>query len=259
MRNLTRLVWSLVFLCLAVGGVGYGETIIVRADAWPPFNDDPASSQPGYAVEVLKAIYEPLGYTIDYQTQPWNRAIADCLEGKADAIIGASPSDGAGCLFPTEPMGMQENEYYVMKGQAWTYQGPESLKQIRIGVADGYSYDDGGPLDEYIKNGQPPAVQAVTGDTPLQSNIQKLQAGRIDALIECQAVMAWTLKSMGLTGGEIVGAGSACPPSALYIGFSPTKEPGKNLVPAFDEGLRKLRASGELKTILAKYDVTDWK
>jgi polar amino acid transport system substrate-binding protein len=63
---------SLSMLC----SLAKADTISIRADLWCPFNCDPSGAKPGYMIEIAKAVFEPLGHKIDYQTLNWARAIA---------------------------------------------------------------------------------------------------------------------------------------------------------------------------------------
>jgi len=53
-----------------------------------PYNGDPASDRPGYCIEVIKAVFEPEGYTIDYQTLAWTRDVADVVPLMLAGVIG---------------------------------------------------------------------------------------------------------------------------------------------------------------------------
>ena len=235
------------------------ETITVRADAWPPFNGDPADAQPGYVIEVLKAVFEPQGITIDYQTMPWTRTLAEVRAGKFDGAIGASGEETQGMIVPGEPIGMIDNSLYVKKGSTWKYQGVDSLKSVKLGCIDEYDYTVP-ELNAYIKaNKASGQVQAMTGDDALQKNIQKLLAGRVDVLVENRPVMAWTVKTMGVNADDIVDAGSLGNSTAAYLAFSGAKPTSKKYADMLDAGIAKLRASGDLKKILDKYGVKDWK
>lgn len=234
----------------------FAGAIQVRADAWPPYNAEPNSEKPGYAVEILKAIFPD--DTINYQIMPWQRAIADVTEGKIDCIIGASLTDAPGCIFPEEPVGVMKNTFFVKKGSSWKFDGLDSIKSVKLGAVKGYAYDEGA-LDEYIKSGTAPAVQAVAGDNPLEGNIKKLLAGRIDVVVENEPVMIWSLKQMSVPQGDVISAGTLAKPSNLFIAFAPTKPESKARAEQFSAKLKELRASGELKKILDKYEVTDWK
>jgi len=235
------------------------DVLAVRADPWPPFNDEPGSALPGYAVEVMKAVFEPLGHTIDYQKQPWSRALADIASGKNDAIIGAASEECPTCVLPKESIAMIDNYFYVKKGNPWKYQNLDSLKSVKIGTVDEYDYG----VEEFNKyveaNKTTPAVQPMTGDDALQKNLQKLLAGRIDATVECKSVVAWTLKKMQVAEDSLAEAGMLGEPTEAFIAFAPGKPNSQKYADAFDQGMQKLRASGELQKILDKYGVEDWK
>jgi polar amino acid transport system substrate-binding protein len=250
----------LFFIGMAATAAGVcADTIRVRADVWAPYNNDPVSFKPGYVVEMLNAIFKPLGHTIDYQTMAWTRAVEEMMSGEADVIIGAAHADAPNALFAAETMGTVKNMFWVSKGGIWQYSGADSLRSVRLGVIAGYTYDDGGPIDAYIKKASDPEVQVMTGDGALERNIKKLQAGRIDTFIENEITVLDTLKQMGLAADELAAAGKADEIKDLFLAFTPNKEETKKYAQIWDDGVKQLRASGELKKILDRYSVNDWK
>jgi polar amino acid transport system substrate-binding protein len=54
-------------------------------------------------------------------------------------------------------------------------------------------------------------------------------------------------------------AGTFGAPSKIYIAFSPANHKSKEYARILSEGIVSLRASGELKEILGKYGLDDWK
>ncbi|MEI8012112.1 MAG: transporter substrate-binding domain-containing protein [Candidatus Omnitrophota bacterium] len=254
-----KFLFALLFCSvMAFGTAAFADTITVRADSWPPYNADPAADHPGYVVEILKAIYTPLGHTIDYQTMPWTRAVEDATAGKIDAIIGASIADAPKCVYPAEAMGAINNIFLVKKGSAWKYAGVSSLKGVKLGVIDGYSYDDGADIDKYIAS-KAADVEIMTGDGSLDRNLKKLQAGRLDTVLENDIVITATLKTLGLDPAGFENAGAANSSKDLFVAFAPGNEKTKQYAAQWDEGIKKLRASGELRKILDRYSVQDWK
>ncbi|MBF0533360.1 MAG: transporter substrate-binding domain-containing protein [Candidatus Omnitrophica bacterium] len=223
-----------------------------------PYNGDPASVKPGYCVELIKAIFEPAGYTVDYQIQPWARDIAEVKEGNIDAVIGADSGDCPLCLFPKQAIGVNQNFYYVKKGNPWVFNGLKSLNLLRLGVIDSYSYDSGA-LDAYIKTADTQYVQKAAGDTALEVNIQKLQADRLDAIVENNWVLKNALKNLAIPEEAIVAAGKASEPQEVFLAFAPGKESSAKYTSLWDAGIQQLRASGKLKSILDKYHLADWK
>ncbi|MBF0484794.1 MAG: ABC transporter substrate-binding protein, partial [Candidatus Omnitrophica bacterium] len=169
------------------------------------------------------------------------------------------PTDAPGALYSVESMGVIRNAFFVKKDTTWRYTGIDSFKGLRFGVIAGYVYDDDGPIDKYIKNGSEPEVQVMNGDEALERNIQKLMAGRIDTLVEGDDVMAFNMKKLGVAADEIINAGAADVEKSLFIAFAPNKDSTKKYAQMWNEGIVKLRASGELKKILDRYSVKDWK
>ena len=125
-----------------LAGSALAATLTVRADNWPPYNSDPANAKPGYMVEVLKEIFEAQGVTIDYKLMPWTRALNDVNSGKYDAVIGTDRSESKGMVFPAESFGTLDNAMFVRRDKAWKYSGVASLKGLRLGVIDGYGYNE---------------------------------------------------------------------------------------------------------------------
>jgi polar amino acid transport system substrate-binding protein len=238
---------------------GASNVITVRADIWPPYNDDPASGLPGSMVEIIKIIYQKAGYEIDYQVMPWARSVMAVEQGTFDAIIGAS-TECPECITPKESIGEMINHFYVKKGGNWRYTGPDSLKTVSVGVIADYSYTD--DFDAYMEKNKNDSkkIDVMHADDALQKNIKKLLAGRIGAIIENTLVFPWTVKAMGLKESDFEDAGELENSKLeLFIKFSPHKDASQTYADIFDKGMKELRSSGELKEILAKYGMTDWK
>ncbi|MBF0521425.1 MAG: transporter substrate-binding domain-containing protein [Candidatus Omnitrophica bacterium] len=251
------LVFFILILALGIPLTSLADTITVRADSWMPYTGEPGD-RPGYCVEIFKTIFEAAGYTVDYQAVAWTRAVADVSAGTIDAILGGDNGDCPSCLFPTESIGKIQQTFYVKKGNPWKFAGLESLKGQRLGVVDGYSYDKG-DLDGYIKKGDLPDVQKATGDNALPLNIKKLLSGRLDIVVEENQVMKMNLTDLGLSDDSIAPAGMVSEASDIFVAFAPGKDSSKKYMEIWNSGLRKLRASGKLAEILARYGLTDWK
>jgi polar amino acid transport system substrate-binding protein len=158
-------------------------------------------------------------------------------------------------IAPAEPIGEPSVVLVVLKDNPWHFESISSLKGIRLGAIDGYTYWDA--LDEYIKVKKEPAVIHFSGEKPLVDAIGQLRAGKIDAMPETLPVFVWTIKNMGLSLSDfwVVYKRQNEP---IYLAFAKTDE-GRKYSKLFDAGVRKLRASGELAAMLKSYGLTDWK
>lgn len=251
---------SMIIICLTItifmAGFATAATITVRADSWPPYNDEPNSEHPGYMIEIAEAIFAAHGHDIDYQLMPWARSLDAVQKGTYDAVVGTDPAESPELIFPNEPFGVNQNGFFVKKGSAWKYSGIESIKQIRLGVVDGYGYYE--DLDTYIEDYKGNKLFAATGDDALSKLLKMLKAGRLDVVIENVNVMTQVLKDVNLS-GEIVNAGNAKEKADLFMAFTPEKESSEAYSRIFDEGIVKLRSSGKLQEILTGYGLADWK
>ncbi len=139
----------IAILAVAAMPVLSAQTVItIKSDIWNPFNGDPKAEMPGYAVEILKSVFEKQGYKIDYQVTPWTRSLQELESGKTNAVIGAAKEDAPNAVFPSEEIGRNQNSFYVKKGNSWTYSGPESLKSVKLACIAEYTYAP--DIDKYI-------------------------------------------------------------------------------------------------------------
>ncbi len=253
--NLAMLQLLLVLFVL-VASPSRAETITFVADLWPPFNDTPDSESEGYMVDVARAVFEPLGYTVEYSLMPWNRSIIESRKGRFNAIIGASKNDAGDFIFPEEELGRNKLSFYVHKNAKWQYEGINSLEDVYLGVINGYDYRDW--FINYQQN-HPSKIYVQHGNTPLRENIHLLLNGRIDAIVDNAAAIRYTAKSMGrLNDIKTAGMDTVGGVSYIYHAFSPNLPSSAQHAETLSKGIRKLRKSGELQRILDQYGIQDW-
>lgn len=244
----------------------YADTIVVQADTWCPYNCDPNSAYPGYMIEVMDTVFRKKGLTIEYSNTLWSRALYKVKKGDTDAVVGVSKREAPQLIFPEEELGFSVVVFFTRKDNLWEYAGVESLNKVKIGIQKDYDY--GKQFQAYFdKHKKSEKVQvAMDGIAffPLQLNIEKLMKGEIDAIPEDKSVFLYVAKEMGYS-SEIRYAGSEesiyIKPESnnIYIAFSPKKEKSKEYAAILSQGIRELRKNGELKVILKKYGLSDWK
>ncbi len=250
-----RILWLLVLIMvLGVTSSATADKITIVADEWSPYNGNPISAKPGYGIEIAQQIFAAVGHNVVYEVVPWVRAIEETRMGKYNAIIGAIKDEAADFIFPEEEFGSANNAFFAKIKSNWQYTGLESLRTQKIGVIKGYYY--GSELDLYLKQNQD-RVQYSHGVDPLSKIIKKLLVGRVDVLIEDENVLLHKVRKMGVA-GRVVIVGSHSD-SNVYIAFSPELEKSKEYAEVFTAGIRKLRDSGELDEILARYGLNSWK
>ncbi|MFZ5844218.1 MAG: substrate-binding periplasmic protein [Pseudomonadota bacterium] len=248
----------LTLFCLAgmLAGTVSAAEVTLRADIWFPMNGEPGAAEPGFMIEIAQEALKAGGHTVNYQTLPWERAVAETRAGKFDCVVGAYKEDTPDFVFPDEPLGMDVQAFWVKKGQAWRYSGElASLKGQTVAVIGGYAYGD--EFEAFAK-ANPAGIQSVSGDNALEQNLKKVQAGRVVTTLESVYVAEAKIKEMGLT-GQIENAGLFGEPTEMYIACSPAKPSSKEYTKLLTDGVRALRSSGKLAAIMAKYGLKDWK
>ncbi|MBP9680550.1 MAG: transporter substrate-binding domain-containing protein [Bacteriovorax sp.] len=245
---------KIVFLMLLFSSTLLADTIVLEADNWCPYNCDPADKNPGYMVEVAKHVFEKAGHKIEYKTVSWNRALQDAENGDVAGVIGASIFDLSNGHRSTEIIGQNNECFFVKAGSDFVYKTVDQLKGKKIGTVGGYTYTD--VVNEYMKKNSQ-SFDPVQGDKAVTTNMKKLLAGRVDVVIENEHVFKYTA-AKEKSDAEFKNAGCN-PPDALYIAFSFKNPKSKEYAKILNDGMIALRKSGELKTILDKYGIKDWK
>jgi len=256
MLNVKKILAGMM-LALTVSGTAQADEIVLGADVWPPFIGKPGSDMPGYMIEVAEKVFAAKGHKIVFKEMPWSRAVNICRKGEIAGIAGAAVGDAEDFVFPKEALGKLENYAFVLKDSTWKFDGVESLKKVKLGLIQDYDY--GTAVNEYTKSTKDPKmIQFVGGTTPLEMNIKKLKAKRIDVVIECKPVFEYVSKDLGMA-DNFKSAGSDGEADPVYIAFSPANPKSKEYAKILSDGTAEMRKSGELAKILAKYGQKDWK
>lgn len=234
------------------------ETITIAADPWCPYTCDANSEHPGFMVEIAQRAFKKHSIDVKYVVQPWARAIIESRRGKLTAIVGASKGDAPDFVFPNVTQGEMGNAFYVREGSAWRYTGPESLAKICVGAIKDYSYSEN--FNSYAKQhkADPARIQYASGDNPLDINVKKLLAGRIDAVIETTLVMKYYLATHAVSGIKESGKTTPSDQDKLYIAFSPKDSNAARYAKILSDETTAMRSNGELQAILDVYKIDDW-
>ncbi len=231
--------------------------IILAADAWPPYNCAADDTLEGYLVEVARAVFEPLGYRVEYRIVPWQRALAGTLAGTYDAALGASPAEADGLVLPATELLLSRAALFARADSDLRIAGPADLDPLSVGAISGYNYDGWLGLWLQANAERPDRVQLLSGDYPIRQNLQKLVGGRLDLVADNPASIAYTAGRLGLADliRQVAISGD---PEACHIAFAPAGGQGAHLAALLDQGVAALRQDGRFAAILARYGLRDW-
>lgn len=237
-----------LFAALLAAGA-HAETFKITTDNYAPYTVTGNGKVTGIFIEILDASLKQSGGTAQYEVVPWARATAMAEAGEVTATVPwfKTPEREAIYVF-SDPVINASNKIFIKKGGKvpadlnWkTY---ADFKPYKFGGTTGYYYEEG-----FKKAGVP--LEMVTKD---DQNVQKLAAGRIDAFITDELV-GWALIKKLFPGkeGDFATVEKAEGVSPLYV-IAGRKAPGsEKFIQSVNDGLKKIKASGEYDKIVAKY------
>lgn len=256
---LRRYIWmsvALAALALGLPGTAGADSVRLRADYWCPYNCDPSDKYPGYMIEIAQRAMARLGLSVDYRLMPWDRAMLEVRDGSIDGAVGATTLEADGLVL-SDRLGSDADCFFVLANNPWRYAGTDSLPAVLLAAVSGYTHDEG-PIDAYIAANELSKGRVMTtkGEEASSRNVRLLLLGRVDVILDSQAVVAMEAGRLGQS-KRLVKAGclGALP---LYIAFSPKHPHAQALVTALREEVSALRKSGRLAEILAHYGLEDW-
>jgi polar amino acid transport system substrate-binding protein len=154
-------------------------------------------------------------------------------------------------------LGRTQPAFFAKVDHPWTFAGVGSLDAIRLGVIQDYTYE--AKLDRYIhQNRNTARIYLAKGNDALQRLISLVLAGRIDTFVENAPVVYYTLSQMGIGASSLRECGSPKQGVDLYLPFSPKMRQSKTWAQQFDEGIERLRKTGQLEKILRPYNLKPW-
>jgi polar amino acid transport system substrate-binding protein len=231
------------------------DTVTLLADEWFPYNGKPGAKHEGYMIDIARRIARDAGRDLDYLTIDWESAVARVRVGEADCAVAPTRVDGAGLALTSEPLGRSINTFFVATDSTWRYDGVASLPAVKLGVAAGYSYGDA--LDAYLAAPGGKGVFYIRGSRRALANLfSRLVSGRVDAVLDDQLVGQELIHYLGLR-GRVQIAGRTPDTVDLFMGCTPNAR-GRELAALFSTGVRHLRETGELRTLMATYELSDW-
>ncbi|MGI0118976.1 substrate-binding periplasmic protein [Zooshikella sp. RANM57] len=256
----------LIALCFAacIPIKGACDTIVLATGSWCPYICPDASSetglndQPGFFVEIVHEILSEHGHQVNLVVVPWTRAIRGAQNGIYDGLLGTVPATVPDFIFPEKGQSYYHMCFFTRLNSTWQYDGIKSLASLRLGVVQDYDYDNGGELDQYIQqeiNGY--WVIPISGEDKdaLNTNIRRVEQGRVDVIIDGREVMDYYFKNKK---AKTIREAGCISKDKMYVAFSPVNDRAKEYADILSDGMDSLRASGKLEEILKKYGVKDW-
>jgi len=212
----------------------------------------------GVAIDIVRAIFKETNHTVTFKRiDSWLRAKRLVKSGISDGMVFTfyqHEKSEEGYLTPKLPMLMVKGFAYLSfkKNQMPSFKTVDLGRFNAIGNYYG-AVNSNSRLARYFSE-NPHKVIYVTGANILERVREMLTIGRIDIWIDSADLLHYLVTkypqfsvSESLAGNKEYGG----------MLFAPDKPRSKKLAAIMDNGIERLRKSGELEKILAKYGMPD--
>jgi polar amino acid transport system substrate-binding protein len=225
---------------------------VISPEDWCPFSCKAGAQQEGFAVELLRAIFEPAGYRVEYRNAPYTRALKMLRDGQGDSIPSVLKDEAPDFVFSARSIGSIHFCVYSHQASHWTYQTPADLAAHDVVLVQGYDY--GTVLSPWFE-ANPQRLHPLSGNNLTQRMAEMVSRHRVEAMVEGAGQMDYLLSHQPQL--QLRKAGCE-PPIFGYLGFAPDNPNAQRDAQLYDQGVARLRSSGELDKILARYSLQDW-
>jgi len=180
--------------------------------------------------------------------------VAFNITGKKHALLSPAKIEAPDLIYPRNEVGVQRMCFFSSKNSDWIYSGIDSLKELRIGIASDTSIQE---LTQYVSENKQQFQYMPYNETYIEQSLKKLKLNRIDTFLFTYNTTIYEMKKSGVLSDY---KSSGCVSLAkVYMAFSPN--PGlkiKPMIEYFDERMDKIKASGVLSDIMARYGLENW-
>jgi polar amino acid transport system substrate-binding protein len=235
-------------LLLCSANLFAGERIRIGAeDDWSPYSSAVKGEPVGFAVDLVRAAWSAAGIDVELVPLPYARCMKDvdrgllagCFDTLRDPILESKYRWHAQPLFRAR-IGIYGR---VEAGNDRADLTLANLRGKRVGVTHGYDYGEAFDSDATMLRDVAPSDL---------SSLRKLLAGRVDYVLVFDRVADDIAKTHADLGKGFSLQGVLVEPN-LYISFSRTYPHIERIISQFDQGLAKVRSSGEYARIEARW------
>ncbi|EKO3646458.1 transporter substrate-binding domain-containing protein [Vibrio metschnikovii] len=227
---------SLVFWA----SVTLANTITLASGEWEPYQGQSLASG-GPAAQVVSEAFALSGWQVNYQYLPWARGLNAAENAELDGtFLYSFNQDRAARFHYSEPVITLSTVVFYHPDKPLRWENEQDLLGKTLGGVVAYDYgfvrEDAGYTIERIS--QP------------ENNFRKLQAGRLDGVMEERLVGLGLAASVGFSQVAYFDKSIKFVPYHLIVSRKHPK--AAEIIAAFNDGLKQLESNGRLAEILGQ-------
>ncbi len=195
------------------------EEITFQAEYFPPYVMGLKSSSPGFAVELLRALFPKEKFKLNFVSRSWERSILDIPRRRHQGIIGVAKADAPDLVYPAVMLCDYRPAVYVKRGQEKLYRDPLKSAGWKFAAQNNVFYGDA--LDARLKQCRAKnLLHSETGWNAGEKHFRALLKGDVQAVVEESVYADWILHRLGKQAQNLVCVQKQEPIAELYIAFS---------------------------------------
>ena len=236
-------------LLFSVTKLASAQTLEVYTGEWIPYNYKEGNEIKGVSTEILRAACAESKIDCRINFAPWVRSYKTVQTTPNTLLytVARKPERENDFIW-IGPILPRETFIYSRAGLDTPPQNAADLSKLRVGVVRG---------EASIKDLEGIGV-ADNAIVTLPGNVDVLRMmvrGMIDAMVETEIGMAWSLRNSGYSSDQVVRAMPLSKVGAYYFGLNVGSDPAlaKELQAAVD----RLQRSGRINTIMRKYVISN--
>ncbi|WP_051711087.1 substrate-binding periplasmic protein [Andreprevotia chitinilytica] len=214
---------------------------------WPPFFSEHLKGGGIFSRLVVEA-YQQQGITVVYGYRPWVRAYSEAQAGEFDGTVGLAPNpERLNSFLFSDPVVYVEMVFFHRRGRHFSWNTLADLSPYLIGTTRGNFYSD--EFDRLHKAGKLRVDESANEEV---FNFRKLLNGRVDLFPIDRHVGEYLLKTR-FTPQEreqLTYDHKVFWKAPLHLLISRRAKNGPQLISVFNQGLQKMKSSGEYQRIV---------
>lgn len=224
------------------------QMLVAVSDEWAPrIMSGPDGSADGICPMVMRQVAEDLGLEVEFSFMPKPRRQMAFRRGEINVVPCVSPvwegvlSDVA---VYSQPFMVATEMVLMPAGTKGVFRSVRDFVGLRMGTIGGYVYHDG--FDSAFERGVLRREDAYT----VTQNLQKLRAGRIDAMIVDDYEAAYWIHKAGLSETDFRVAYVFADPAPISVMLHASL---REFLPKVNASLARMRTNGVLRALFAEY------
>nr|WP_315251569.1 transporter substrate-binding domain-containing protein [uncultured Duganella sp.] len=220
-----------------------GPVLRLSANTWPPYMA-PTLPHQGIAAAIVLTALARAGHPAEISYMPWSRALASAYMLRSDGVVGVwlTSQRRARLVYSDSYLTNELYLFHVRRERC-----PDRAPDASIGVGRDYDYSD----DFLARYGK--AIKPVDN---IKQNLQKLQLGRIDVMLEDRRAVEYTaLQYRAELNGMTPAKCTAQPLLSLPLHFGINRDypHADAIIQAFNVQLKAMKKDGTLDAIVQRH------